>query len=257
MATPTQLLVVGTLALVGVAFVAYGGRQLRPAVRILRNDPVAVRDLEHLNGTVEVAGTAIVDESTALAPFSGRECLACRYTVEEYRQSGKHGHWETLEEGTGGVPFLVDDGTGRVPVDPTGADLRLSAHATRVDPGEEPPEQIARYVAESEAVGPNDRTIDLELLELNVGKEQRFTEHRLDAGEDVHVYGPLGRPEEAPEWGSDRVDADIRHQSGHPFIISDTSERATAWRVARRPLGLLALGAVLVVVALAFTPGLL
>lgn len=228
--------------LIGAGLVAYGGLKLRPALRILRNDPVAVRDLEHTSGPVEVAGTARREESAVIAPFSGREALACRYTVEEYRQAGKHSHWETIDEGSGGVPFVVDDGTGRVPVDPGGADLRFTAHEVRVDAGEEPPASIGEYVAESDAVDPNDDTLDLKILELNVGNDQRFTEYRLDPGETVHVYGSVGRPEQAPSWGSDRVDAEIRHQPGTPFIISDSTERSTAWRLARGPLGQIAVG---------------
>jgi len=215
--TPLQSLLLG-VSLAGVALLAYGGLQLQPALRIIGNDPVYIRALEHLRGPVEIAGTAGSDGTVVVAPFSGPECLACRYTVEEYRQAGKHAHWETLAEGGGGTPFLVDDGTGRVPVDPDGANLRLDAHTTRVEPGEEPPERIARYVAAPDVVDANDRTIDLRVLELNVGNEQRFTERRLDPGETVHVYGTVGRPGEAPEWGSDRVDAEIDHEPGAPHL---------------------------------------
>lgn len=234
------------LAILGVALLGYGGRGLAPVYRMWHGDPVAVRDLEHREGPVEVQGTAVGDGRAVVAPFSGRECLACRYAVDEYRSAGKHSHWETLTEGAGGVPFLVDDGTGTVPVDPAGADLRLEAHTTRVDAGDEPPERIAEYVQQTDPVDPNDQTWDLGVLELHVGNDQRFLERRLDPGEDVYVYGSVARPAEAPAWGSDRVDAEIG--GGNPFVVSDTSERKTAWRIARRPLAVAVAGAAILFV---------
>ncbi|WP_276272725.1 GIDE domain-containing protein [Haloarcula litorea] len=244
--------------LVGVAALAVGGylchagwRELRTVYHVLRGDPHPVRELDGYTGPVEVEGTAAADEAgTVTAPFTGSECLAYTYEVAELRSSGKSSSWHTLDEGAAGVDFLVDDGTGRVRVDPDGADLRLGEHSVRVSPGTELPDRLAEYVAATDAVDEQDRTVNLLVTELHVGNEQRFTERRLDVGESVYVYGQARRGD-APDWGSDRVDAVLGAGPGAPvFVVSDTGERATAWRFARAGLWRAGLGAVVLLLAL-------
>lgn len=240
------------LAVLGAsgALVYAGGRALSPVYHILRNDPMPVRDLHGHTGPVEIEGTAApADEAgTVTAPLSGTDCLAYTYEVAELRSSGKHSHWETLDDGMGGVDFLVEDDTGAVRVNPEGADIRLSEHTVRVSPGDELPDRLAAYVAETEAVDSQDRTIDLVVTELNLGNEQRFTECRLDVGESVYVYGQAQRGAN-PEWGSSLVDAIVSDGRATPvFVISDTDERDTAWRFASDGLIRLGLGVLLAVV---------
>lgn len=246
------------LELVGLAVLAVagyllytGGRDLRTVYHVLANDPVPVRDLHGHTGPVEIEGTAREADGpgTVTAPFTGAACLAYTYEVEELRSSGKSSSWHTLDEGAAGVEFLVEDGTGRVRVDPTGADLRLESHRLRVSPGDELPERLAAYVDTTGDVERQDDTVDLLVTELNVGNEQRFTERRLDPGESVYVYGAAGRGP-STEWGSDLVDAVVRDGPGAPvFVVSDTDERGTAWRFARGGLWRVGLAVVLLAVA--------
>lgn len=231
-----------------VVFLSLGARELRPAYHVFRNDPIPVRDLHGRSGPVEIEGRAEPDEEagTVTAPFSGAECLAYEYEAEELRSTGKSSSWHTLDSGAGGVDFVVADDTGRVPVDPDGADLRLGETTLRVSPGEELPAHLEAYVAATEDVEKQDGAVDLLVTELHLGNEQRFVERRLDVGESVYVYGQSRRGP-ATEWGSDLVDAVVGDGRGAPvFVISDTDERATAWRYVRSGLvrtvvGLLAL----------------
>ena len=243
--------------LVGLVFLATGGfllvrggRELRTVVHILRNDPVPVRSLDGHTGPVEITGTAVADEDagTVTAPFTGSECLAYTYEVAEYRSSGKHSSWETLDEGQGGVDFVVDDGSARVRVDPDGADVRFEPQSVTVSPGTELPERLADYVERTEAVEAQDGSVNLLVTELSLGNKQRFTERRLDAGEDVYVYGQATRGP-ATEWGSNLVDAIVGDGDGTPvFVVSDTSERGTAWRIVRGAFAETAFGLVAVAI---------
>ena len=229
------------VALMGLVFVAVGGyfvyrggRELRTVYHIFRNDPRPIRDVDGYTGPVEVEGRAMVDDGagTVTAPFTGRECLAYTFEVEELRSSGKHSNWHTLDEGTDGVSFLVEDDTGGVSVEPAGADLRLSRDRITVSPGEQPPEPIRSYITATDDVEAQDTTLDLVLTELSIGNRQRFTERRLDVGKSVYVYGQASRGE-TPEWGSQRVDAVIGDGPDAPvFVISDTCDRGTALRYA-------------------------
>lgn len=217
---------------IGGYFLYRGGSDLRTVYHILSNDPLPIGDLDGFTGPVEIEGRAMVDDGvgTVTAPFTGRECLAYTYEAEELQSSGKRSSWRTLDEGSDGVSFVVEGNTSEVPVDPTGADLRLSPDRTTVSAGEHPPEPIASYIDATEDVDAQDGSLDLVLTELNLGNRQRFTERRLDVGESVYVFGESTRGE-TPEWGSPRVDATIGDGPDAPvFVISDTSERKTAWR---------------------------
>ncbi|WP_324757633.1 GIDE domain-containing protein [Haloarcula sp. GH36] len=253
-----QLVLLGITAVAGY-FLLTGGRELSTVYHILRNDPVPIRSVDGHTGPVEIEGTAVVDEEsgTVTSPLTGSDCLAYTYEVQELRSSGKHSNWETLDEGMGGVDFLVDDGTDRVRVDPEGADIRFESHSVTVPPGTELPETLAQYVGASDAVDEQDRTLNLVVTELSVGNKQRFIERRLDPGEHVYVYG-LARRGPAAEWGSTLVDAVIGAGDGTPvFVISDTDERGTAWRIARDGLLKAGLGVVGLGIVVGFGIGVL
>ena len=244
-----QLVLLAFLAVAAYLLVV-GGRRLRTVWHILRNDPRPVRDLHGYRGPVEIEGRAVAsDDGTVEAPFTGSRCLAYTYEVEELRSSGKTQSWQTLDSGMDGVDFAVDDGTGRVLVNPEGADVHLESQSVTVPAGTELPDRLGAYVAGTDAVEPQDRTVDLVVAEVNVGNRQRFTERRLDVGESVYVYG-LARNGPAVEWGSDLVDAMVGDGDGTPvFVIADTDERGTAWRIARGGLWRAGLGLAVLVVA--------
>lgn len=254
MVSPLFLVVAGAIVLAGVLALWHAYRELRPVYHILTNDPVPVRDLPQRSGPTEVQGTArpTDDHGTVHTPFTETDCLAFEYEAQEYRSSGKNSHWKTLDEGGAWVPFLVEDDTGTVRIDPEGAELHFEEHSLRVNGGDEPPARIAEYIAEADGVDSQNKSMNLVVTELNYGNDQKFVERRLDVGENVYVYGEVGR---APggEWGSRLVDAEIRDGPDLPsFVVSDTSERGTAWRIARGALGWLAIGLALVVIPLLF-----
>ncbi len=75
-------------------------------------------------GMVEISGQA-VGPYTMVAPITGRACYYYRTLVWEWRQEGKNKQWVKIAGESMLVPFFVDDNTGRVLVDPRGADLDL------------------------------------------------------------------------------------------------------------------------------------
>lgn len=254
MVSTFALTIAGAVALVGVLALWRAYREFRPVYHILTNDPVPVRDLPPRSGPVEVRGTARrTDEGeTVTTPFTESRCLAYEYEAQEYQSSGQHSHWKTLDEGGERVPFLVEDDTGLVRVDPAGAELHFEEHSLKIDGGTELPARIAEYVRETDEVDPQDKSIDLVVTELDYGNDQRFVERRLDVGERVYVYGSVERGP-GGEWGSGLVDALVSDGTDLPeFVISDTSERGTAWRIAKGALGWLLFGLALVVLPVAY-----
>lgn len=75
-------------------------------------------------GMVEVSGLA-VGPYTMVAPITARPCYYYRTQAWEYKQNGKNKQWVNVAGECMHVPFFLDDNTGRVLVDPRGAELDL------------------------------------------------------------------------------------------------------------------------------------
>lgn len=236
----------------GILILYYGWQQLQPAVQVYRNDPIPIREVPRHDGPVEIEGTAGVDEETFTAPFTHTECPVYEYKAQEFRSSGQGGSWKTLDEGWGALPFVVDDGTGRMRIDPKDASFAFDEDKIKVKGGDQPPQPIMQYLQQNPDMDPqHDETLDLGITELNTGSRQRFVEGRLDIGESVHVYGGV-EPAETGDWGSDLVGATLTTTADGTFTISDSSERGTAWELAKMPLLVVAAGLVAVGVGLFF-----
>lgn len=240
------LLFVGVFALVGVALLAYAGRDLFVAYRLWRLDPTPVADLPNVSGPVEIEGRAFVHEETLDSPFTGTPCLACEWRVEEERHDDDGTDWVTVASGSEAVPFRVEDDTANVLVYPAGVDLRLAGESPiRVDGGNRPPERIQRFIDTNEDVGPEDTSFDLGPLSITTGDDRRYYESRLDPDEQVYVYGtPVYSPGVGDAVG--QVNATMEPGDGR-FIVSDTTDSGVVWRLVRSALlplvvGLLFLG---------------
>jgi hypothetical protein len=75
-------------------------------------------------GMVELSGLAI-GPYTMVAPISARPCYYYRTLVWEWKHQGKSNEWVKVAAECMHLPFFLDDNTGRVLVDPRGADLDI------------------------------------------------------------------------------------------------------------------------------------
>jgi hypothetical protein len=73
---------------------------------------------------VELSGLAI-GPYTVAAPVTSRPCYCYRTFVWEWKQAGRSKQWVKVAAECMHVPFFLDDNTGKVMVDPRGADLDL------------------------------------------------------------------------------------------------------------------------------------
>jgi hypothetical protein len=75
-------------------------------------------------GLVEVSGLA-VGPYTLPAPITGVPCYFYRTLAWQWKQNGKSSSWVKAAEESMHVPFYLDDTTGRVLVDPQGAEMDI------------------------------------------------------------------------------------------------------------------------------------
>ena len=127
----------GVLAVLATLALRYGLAAFW-RLRLILDTPTA-RIRSAPQGYVELQGLAQPRADRLQAPLSGRPCVWYRYRVEERRGHGRNARWVMVEEGDGGQPFLLDDGTGRCLVDPTAAELHLRHRAAWLATERRPP----------------------------------------------------------------------------------------------------------------------
>jgi len=109
-------------ALAGV-YLFYRGFRILQRKRLIMNTPSSkVRSASM--GLVEVNGLAI-GPYTMTAPVTGSPCYYFHTIAWQLKQSGKNKEWEKVAEESLHLPFYLDDNTGRVLVNPQGAELDI------------------------------------------------------------------------------------------------------------------------------------
>lgn len=120
---PGELAFWSALAFVaGIALFFYGFVLLKRRRLILDTPFSKIRSAPM--GLVELSGLA-AGPYTMIAPITARPCYFYRTVVWEFKQSGKERTWVQVASECMFVPFFLDDNSGRVLVDPRGADLDL------------------------------------------------------------------------------------------------------------------------------------
>src|SRR6266853_5234811 len=92
--------------------------------RLIQNTPLSkIRSASM--GLVEVSGMA-KGPQTIRAGITGEPCYYYRARAWQESESGDKGEWKQVADETVGIPFFVDDGTGKMLIFPQGA--RLDVH---------------------------------------------------------------------------------------------------------------------------------
>jgi hypothetical protein len=121
--SPVPLLLWGVVGFIaGIVLFVYGFKLLQRRRLILDTPFSKIRSASM--GMVEICGQA-VGPYTLVAPITARPCYYYRTNVYELQQRGKNKQWVKVATECMFVPFFVDDNTGRMLVDPRGADLDL------------------------------------------------------------------------------------------------------------------------------------
>ena len=217
---PVLVVTVGILAgsvaaaVLGVYLIVWGLNGFRRAISVWRSDPIPIEEFHLADGTVEVEGTAEKLVETASAPYSNRTCLA--YSAKKKRkerEKNQDGEWETnwntVSSPSGSVPFNVVDDTGSVAVDPAAATLGMDGEYS------------------------------------NRSGDIKYSENRIDPGDEIHVVGQKRSvTEQRPALGD--ATAYIGDGDEAPtFRITDGSELETVVRMFGRSTASILLGGIL------------
>ncbi|MGA8493028.1 MAG: GIDE domain-containing protein [Terriglobales bacterium] len=104
-------------------YVFYRGFRLLQRKRLILNTPASKIRSAAL-GLVEINGLA-VGPYTLTAPITGLPCFYFHSTAWQWQQRGRNTQWVKVAEERLHVPFFLDDNTGRVLVDPQGAEMDI------------------------------------------------------------------------------------------------------------------------------------
>jgi hypothetical protein len=104
-------------------YLFYRGFQMLCRKRLIQNTPTS-KIRSAAIGLVEVNGLA-VGPYVMNAPITGLPCYYHRTVAWQLKQSGKNKSWEIVAHESRHLPFFLDDNTGRVLVNPQGAEMDI------------------------------------------------------------------------------------------------------------------------------------
>jgi hypothetical protein len=116
-------LIIAAIGAVAGVYLFYRGFRLLQRKRLILNTPASkIRSASM--GLVEINGLA-AGPYTMLAPITAVSCYYFRTTAWQWQQRGRSSEWVKVADESLHVPFFLDDNTGRVLVDPQGAEMDI------------------------------------------------------------------------------------------------------------------------------------
>lgn len=182
----------GGFAVVGLMLVVNGLRVLPrwKQARGITEQPIG--SIGPASGAVEVVGRAQGDGETTTAPLTDTPCLAYVIEMEEYRyrSGGRHSsggyRWVDAGGDMDNVDFLLEDHSGLALVETSGAEFFLDAERElELEEEQQPPASLGQML---ERAG----------YDVVCDAKRRYTEYRLDEGEEIHVSAEANAPPDRP-----------------------------------------------------------
>jgi hypothetical protein len=181
------LLVIGVSLLVaGIIALVTGIPNVRRRRRILQTPTSAIAQAPG-TGAVEIKGRIAASEQGLIAaPFSGRQAVWVRVTVQERRSRGRSTYWHTLVRETDARVFVVDDGSGQsARVMPSAANVILDKQNVASSGSfRDPPPHMEAFLSARNLKSTNF---------LGFNKAMRYEEELLSPGENLYAIGPSRR----------------------------------------------------------------
>lgn len=252
--------------------IIYGGINQYRSKMLIEDTPTSTARAISM-GRVEVQGSSEPVDVPHEAPFSKDDCVFYRYHVDKYDQDedGSEGTWLPVEIGTKPSRFYVNDGTGRVMVDPADAELDVRKQTWEVQAGETEPEAVQSFIEERADRFDNEEDLpgyystvpmylgDEEVRQVgdfslangaaeiigNESRTRRYVEESLPVGEAVYVYG-YARPREGVSSPDNPENVVIENHDDLPtYWVSTASEEGLVAETGRSIWKMLVAGALI------------
>jgi hypothetical protein len=172
--------------ILGVALIAAAQKDLRRRKRIL-DTPTSPIAQAPGSGLVEIKGRVLPgDQGLVRTPFSERNVVWFRITVEELRSSGKSSTWVKVLSETDCKTFYVEDGSGQTArVVPSGANVILDKQdVARSGTFRDAPPQLEAFLQQRGLKSTS---------WLGFNKSMRYEEETLSPGDPVYALGRAKR----------------------------------------------------------------
>ena len=164
----------------GGVYLFFRGFRILQRKRLILNTPTSkIRSASM--GLVEVSGLA-VGQKTLCAPITGVPCYYYRTVAWQPKQSGKNEEWVIVAEEILHVPFYLDDNTGRVLIDPQGAemDIHLDFH-----------EEVGNSLFSSRIETPTNVSVFLSRHGVPEERKTKIDEYCIKPKNALFVFGTL------------------------------------------------------------------
>ena len=169
------------IGLCGGLYFFFNGFRLLQHRHLILDTPVSkIRSASM--GMVELSGQA-VGPYTVIAPVTERPCYYFRTVVWEWKRQGRSNQWVKVAAECMHVPFFLDDNTGKIMVDPRGAELDLHRDFQQ--------EFCDSFFTSKEEVPPNVRTL-LMRHGVNTTNKIKVEEFCIKPKNALFVLGTLG-----------------------------------------------------------------
>jgi hypothetical protein len=203
-------------------------------------DVVNVREgFIELKGKIEPIGEEVVK-----TPIEKNPALQYHTMIERYESYDNHSTWTKIWEKSGSLNFLVNDGTGKIKVDPRFAEVEIDRMHQQEFSMDEMSESVRIFIEEQ----------DLE-KERRFHGRMRYIERFIPSGENVYVLGTGTKREleEELEKDPDVVPYTITGiLNNMPFVITDKPEFKYYQRQTCKIIGLILLGTLLISTSIVF-----
>jgi len=196
----------------------FRGFRLRTKKKLIENIPTSTVRAAAV-GLVEINGTVRELKGLLTTPFAKAQSVFYHYKIEEYRSSGKSGSWVTIKEFATPNWFYIEDETGKILIDPAGAELFLNTDRN--------------YSLDSFGSGRDTETFEAGLVALGLDphgflgmhKQLRCTEEYLCPGDTIYIMGEAAKNPlvELSSTGSGNLC--IQKGAAPFFCMSDKSEK--------------------------------
>lgn len=229
-APPLAAVAIGGIAItalvfvVGLAFVAGGFLGWRRK-RLLEDTPRESVEAIAV-GRTEVDGEAYPIGEATPRPFQEGDCVVSKWELEVYVDRNDSSGWNSASDGIVGGPFELDDGTGRVRVEPVLDDESVLISdekrvRQRFDGGEEAPPAARDFLERETSVGEDG------FAGYYPDRPKRLTEYTIEPGDHVYVFGGAKpRDEDAIDDGASNAERLVigRDPDSDYFVVSDRTE---------------------------------